>query len=296
MKRLVIWLSPLALIAANGHGPDTGRPSLGVRFVGIVLMQSAEPDASVPNTDQIVGSPPNSSGSPEPGKESVVQAVLREQSYPWYDGETDRVKPILSTEYSRLKSLRERLERVLQWLDGLLGRLPRVRLRRAEGSGEVIPTLLFLVSGALLAVVLWRLWRLHEPREKQRDLRGGRLGGAARIAGLSSGVTREGEDPWNEAVRRRADGDRSGAVIWLFAYQLLALEQQGLIRLAPGRTARQYVLALDDSLLRDGLRTTLGLFEEVYYGHRVPTLPAFESVWARAEAFRDRLASLRVSP
>ena len=48
-------------------------------------------------------------------------------------------------------------------------------------------------------------------------------------------------------------------MIWLFLDQLLVLRRLGLIRLAPGRTARQYVLAVSDSQLRDGLRATLAL-------------------------------------
>jgi hypothetical protein len=51
-------------------------------------------------------------------------------------------------------------------------------------------------------------------------------------------------------------------------------------------------MALDDSMLRDSLGATLGLFEDFYYGHRVPTAPALESAWALAETFRHRLAAL----
>ena len=84
------------------------------------------------------------------------------------------------------------------------------------------------------------------------------VGSVARLAGLAPGAFPEDADPWAEALRRRAAGDTAGAVIWLFLDQLLALRRLGLIRLAPGRTARQYVLAVSDSQLRDGLRDDSG--------------------------------------
>ena len=83
-------------------------------------------------------------------------------------------------------------------------------------------------------------------------------------------------------------------MIWLFLDQLLSLQRAGLIRLTPGRTARQYASGLDDPLLGDGLRTTLGVFEEVYYGHRLPGPEELERVWARAEALRRRLQAIKV--
>ena len=78
-------------------------------------------------------------------------------------------------------------------------------------------------------------------------------------------------------------------MIWLFLDQLMSLQRAGLVRLTPGRTARQYASGLDDPLLAEGLRTTLGVFEEVYYGHRLPRPEELERVWSRAEAFRRRL-------
>jgi hypothetical protein len=89
-------------------------------------------------------------------------------------------------------------------------------------------------------------------------------------------------------LRRRAAGDLSGAIVCLFAYQLLRLDQMGLIRLAPGRTGRQYVQAIHDPDFIDSLEATLGLFEDVYYGRKLPTLEAFEAVWRSAQVFQER--------
>ena len=101
-------------------------------------------------------------------------------------------------------------------------------------------------------------------------------------------------DPWAEAERRRAAGDTAGAVIWLFLDQLLSLQRAGLIRLMPGRTARQYAGGLNDPILGTGLRATLGLFEQVYYGHRRPGSEELDRVWSQAETFRRRIQTLQV--
>jgi hypothetical protein len=153
----------------------------------------------------------------------------------------------------------------------------------------VLATLLFLAAGGLLLVMLFQLWRIHTPQASTSLDQVAPIGDAARIAGLTPGVAMEGTDPWAEALRRRAAGDSAGAVIWLFLDQLLSLQGAGLIRLTPGQTARQYASGLDDPLLASGLRTTLGVFEEVYYGRRTPGAEELERVWSRAETFRRRL-------
>jgi Domain of unknown function (DUF4129) len=225
--------------------------------------------------------------------ESSVRTVLRQESYPWYDGQADQVAPLVTDPSTWAKGLEDRLKSFFDWLRKVRGKLPQ---GPQVGLGGVVPTLLFMVFGAALLVLLWRLWRLYEPRPAGAGDTAARVGSVARLAGLAPGAFPEDADPWAEALRRRAAGDAAGAVIWLFLDQLLALRQLGLIRLAPGRTARQYVLAVSDSQLRDGLRATLALFEEVYYGHRSPTPQALESIWARALAFRRRLETMKAGP
>jgi hypothetical protein len=239
------------------------------------------------------GGDPSSGGPMDQPASASVRVVLDQGGYPWYDRQTDGVKPMLTDRSSWLESWGERMRSFFKWLDGFFGRLgSKLPSLGGANPGSIVPTLLFAVAGGLLVVILWRLWRLHEPSELARDRSVEGLGQAARIAGLASDVALEATDTWNEALRRRAAGDRGGAVIWLFLDQLLSLQRRGLIRLMPGRTARHYVTVLEDSMLRDSVGATLGLFEDFYYGHRVPTATALESVWALAEAFRRRLAAI----
>ena len=97
-------------------------------------------------------------------------------------------------------------------------------------------------------------------------------------------------DPWDEARRLRGLGDYAGAVVYLFAHQLLALERARQVRLVPGRTGRQLVRSVADRALGAAVEPTLRMFEAVYYGRRAPTVEAFEAVWAQVGAFERALA------
>jgi hypothetical protein len=159
--------------------------------------------------------------------------------------------------------------------------------------GSFLPMLLLLGSGGALLYVLYRLWRLHDPAASGSSEGGAKVGEAARLAGLDAEADVGVTDPWAEALRRRAAGDRAGALIWLFLDQLLALERAGLIRFTAGRTARHYVATVGVAVLRESLRPTLAAFEEVSYGHRVPDSATLDALWSQAETFREALKAHR---
>jgi hypothetical protein len=232
----------------------------------------------------------------DPDSDNPVRDVLRSEAYPWYDAEKDQVRPILPDSSGWMSRMRRRFDAFFDWLGKrLFGTRTGTSSQPAGNPGGVFVTLLFLASGGLLLVLLWRLWRLHEPEAGAGGERGKRIGEAARIAGLAPGMSLEDTDPWAEAMRRRAAGDLAGAVVWLFLDQIVALERAGLIRLLPGKTARQYVQSLHDPLLRDGLRSTLGVFEDVYYGRRAPEPALLDRIWTQAEGVRSHLRTIAAS-
>jgi hypothetical protein len=235
----------------------------------------------------------------------VVRAALQDGNYPWYDRNTDKLIPVWPRDSGWQRSLGESLERALKsadmqvnrMLEAIKGFFRWLKLDRLPGSrltGEAFMSIvLFAALFALLALLFWiglrgQFFSLDRPEASSDS------GGIARLADLPEDVWRGITDPWSEAIKRRAAGDLAGAVVFLFAYQLLSLNRVGLIRLVPGRTGRQYVETVRDPLLQAPAAATLGLFEEVYYGHREPRSDALDGVWTQAEAFRERL--LRVAP
>lgn len=191
------------------------RVRVWVCALGLVLVVSS---GSAAGLDQAI----------DPSPESPVRTVLKKQAYPWYDGEKDQVKPLLPDPSSWTSRLEKRLESFFDWLDRRFGKSAGQASGANRGSLRgVLATLLFVASGCVLLVMLWRLWRIHAPRATSHQDHVARIGDAARIAGLAPGTAMEGIDPWAEALRRRAAGDSAGAVIWLFLDQLLSLQRAG---------------------------------------------------------------------
>jgi hypothetical protein len=233
------------------------------------------------------GASPDAGHPPTIGRPEPVRSALSKAGFPWYDPATDSARPVWPPEDWDSSRLGRLLARIGRWLDGLNGpRMPRV-----GSAGDLIVIGLVLLALTILLVVLIELWRRYRPAGDGLDLGdGARAGSVARIEGLPEGVRPGVDDPWAEARRRRERGDYAGAIVCLFAHQLLTLDRLGLVRLAPGRTARQLVRSIADRPLRADVEPTLLLFEAVYYGHHTPSAEAFEAAWAVAEAFQGRVA------
>jgi hypothetical protein len=233
------------------------------------------------------GASPVASSPPTIERPAPVRSAFARAKFPWYDPASGSARPVWPPGDFDSTWLGRLLRRIERWLNGFSGpRLPRV-----GSAGDLIVIGLVLLALTILLVVLIELWRRYRPTGVDLDLGGAaRDGSMAHIEGLPEGVRPGVDDPWAEAQRRRERGDHAGAIVCLFAHQLLTLDRLGLVRLAPGRTARQLVRSIADRALRADVEPTLRLFEAVYYGHRTPSAEKFEAAWAAAEAFQGRVA------
>jgi hypothetical protein len=191
-----------------------------------------------------------------------------------------------------LESLGKRVDAFFRWLGKFFHKMGSGSNWHVPAVGNSIGKILLLAAVVAFFFGLAMLWIRRDWSSALAGNHDSGPGTSARIGDLPEGIRPTDSDPWAEANRRRAAGDLAGAVICLFAHQLLALDQLGLIRLAPGRTGRHYVRSLRDRELTDAVSATLGLFEDVYYGRRAPTAQAFESVWLSALAFQERRRAL----
>jgi hypothetical protein len=209
-----------------------------------------------------------------------VRKALEAGHYPWYNARTDSVEPVWPPREWELD---------LDWLDRWLRRL---NLSWLPSAGQLIAYGLAMAGLAILVAVLVVLWRNYRPGAEGLlgRARAAGPGKAARVEDLPEGLRPETDDPWSEAVRCRARGDYARAVVCLFVHQLLTLDRLRQLRLVPGRTARQLVRGIPDREFRSWVEATLRLFEDAYYGHRLPSAEAFEPVWTAAEAFERRIA------
>ncbi len=97
-------------------------------------------------------------------------------------------------------------------------------------------------------------------------------------------------DLLSEAKRAYEAGDLRNAIIYLYSYQLLRLDGGQIIRLARGKTNREYLReARRSPALHKMLRQTMIAFEDVYFGnHRLP-VERFESCWRELDQFHHQL-------
>lgn len=240
---------------------------------------------------------PGGARGDEPAKGAVATA-LGGQGFPWYDKETDRLKPVGAEKGSWLERLRSNLisfgrrinravapvfraiDRFFTWMGRGVNRLGAFSLGQALATAALFALLILVV------IALVRLYRGVDSFDSSEPSIEA-LGGIAGLANAPLGTRATPAEWWRLALERRAAGDLSGAVIALFVYQLVTLERRGLLRFSPGRTGRNYVRDLKDDRLAGPLGRSLTLFEQVYYGRRRPSEPAFERVWAEVERFHQ---------
>ena len=206
---------------------------------------------------------------PEQAVEAARGALSRRWQYPWYDAQTDSVRRIdVRDETPPAESPARR--------DGApLGAL-------LQGLGWAgIAVLLALMIGLMVAA--W--WGRGD------DL-AGRPGAAARagpnhVEALPLPPGAAGVGLLDEARRLYEQGDFSRAVVYLFAHQLLELDRLQVIRLARGKTNRQYLREVGRrAALRQLVEQTMVAFEDVFFGNRTIDRARFEACWTRLAEFQ----------
>ncbi len=93
-----------------------------------------------------------------------------------------------------------------------------------------------------------------------------------------------------EARRHYEQGNYSEAIIYLFSYELVQLDKFALIRLARGKTNRQYLREVPRRPeLRSPLERTMVAFEGVFFGSRLLDRAGFEACWQQLPQFEEQL-------
>lgn len=96
-------------------------------------------------------------------------------------------------------------------------------------------------------------------------------------------------DPLSEAEQLRQAGRYNEAIVYLFAYMLLALDQSRQIHLQKGKTNRMYLREVKSPGLKRIVEPTMLAFEEVFFGKYNISRERFELAWAQLDAFHAAL-------
>ncbi len=200
--------------------------------------------------------------------ESGRKALARWPRSPWYDAQADRVRPIEVDESQE----------------------PRPKQAESSAAGGAVEALAWIATACALAALVGAfLWAY---------LRGDRRW-AASVASDTSDVAddQRHSEALPAAARRRLDlpdearrlykaGRYGEAIVLLFSYQLVRLDQRQHVRLAKGKTNRQYLRELGSrGALRSLFEQTMLAFEDVFFGNQTIDRKRFESCWSRLAEF-----------
>jgi len=220
---------------------------------------------------------PTASATP-PGEavESGRQALCSPRDYPWYDAANDGVR---------------RIDVVDPPEPG-----PR-RSRGGEDSsmtgGAFVEALLWVFVVAVLAAVVFLLVKayLHGGAAAAPTQRRDADGDRQRIESLPFPVQAAQGDLLAEARRHRDSGRYGEAARFLFSHELVELDKHRLIRLARGKTNRQYLREIgSQSPLGGMVRRTMVVFEDYFFGAYTIPRERFEACWSELPGFEAELA------
>lgn len=195
--------------------------------------------------------------------------------FPWYDEENDEVRPL---------KIRPP-ERPLTWKAQQF-KLPSMSF---SWVSWVSWTLLLVLSLGLA----WLLWRAYLARERRQaaehpEVQRRVVSDASRIEALPFAVRRTDADLLGEAEHYYRQENYSEAIIYLYSYLLVALDRAQIIRLAKGKTNRQYLRELGRRpRLREILELAMVAFEDVFFGNHPLSRQRFESCWSLLDSFHS---------
>ena len=107
-----------------------------------------------------------------------------------------------------------------------------------------------------------------------------------KVEDLPFEVPATNDDPLSYAETLMRTGRYNEAVIYLFGYMLLALDQSRKIHLQKGKTNRMYLRELrSDMQLQAIVNRTMLAFEDVYFGRYDVDRARFEMLWQQRDEF-----------
>ncbi len=185
-----------------------------------------------------------------------------------------------------------------RWWDNLFQSLPDF-----NWLARVFPTLLFWALGAVLlsvlAVLTYYALRNYMPNHFQRQPATTAIAiDPTRMVDLPFEVddTVDGH-PLAQAERLMQAGNYDSAIIFLYGYLLLALDQSRKIHLQKGKTNRMYLRELRASAsLQEILQQAILVFEACYFGKHAVSRSDFLQVWQRIDEFHQLVQQPAISP
>jgi len=230
------------------------------------------------------------SPSPEESVQNARQALNGRTSFPFYDAAKDDVKRMSvkpPAEAAPAKGSKT-------WTKtGTTAPRGAPRGPGASGFGTLFQvvglTLLTLIIGALIVFLVMAFLK-GEQEQTQGTKFIDTSSDVDRVEDLPFQVRKPSGDFLSEAQRLYEAGKYSEAIIYLFSYQLVALDKRHVIHLAKGKTNRQYLRETRSrETIKLLLQRTMISFEDVFFGHHELSRERFEESWQKLDEFHQQL-------
>lgn len=255
-------------------------------FVAVLLWQSGE-SLAVAELSTMSG---------DAAVEAAAEGLKREARFPWYDAQSDELRPLQLREKETPTDLKD-------WA-------AKKKVKKTKGNWDwfwdLFPDFNFMsglstfmqlaVYGLLIALLLIAIYILansetakaffnaRRDEEEEEDA----VTDEQRMDNLPFDIRRPRADLLSEARRLYEAGRYGEAIVYLFSYQLLQLDKNQWIRLAKGKTNRQYLREIRHGRdLRGILQKTMVPFEDFFFGHYQIEKERFESCWSRLDEFHQ---------
>ncbi len=223
--------------------------------------------------------------------------LKRVARFPWYDENTDQPRPV-----------EVRVEppppEVKNWVAPTSNRTRGPRKRWNTTLVDILSRCLQVIVWLFLAVIFLVGIYFGVRAASDSDLRmsdseridSDRRTDADRIENLPIDIKRTDGDFLSEAERAYNEHNYQKAIIYLFSYQLVQLDKHHWVRLAKGKTNRQYLKELRRQRKRPSrsdlhalCENTVIAFEDAFFGHHEIDRQRFESCWNRLDQFHQWL-------
>jgi hypothetical protein len=170
------------------------------------------------------------------------------------------------------------LQKITDWLDSLLNRLPG---NHAGGGGSWEALVVLLVLLILVAAAVW--WRAGNIRRN-----------AAERGGLLEDRPTNADDHRAQAELHAAAGEWAHAIRERLRAIARDLEERAILEPRPGRTADELAVEAGDALPghADDLTAGVRVFDDVWYGGRTADADGYR----RLSELDDRLRTARPAP
>lgn len=163
------------------------------------------------------------------------------------------------------------------------------------GFGELAGWLVFGGLGTILLIgliaIAYHFFGGQFPAMGRKTVKSAIKVDMTKVEDLPFEVSATNDDPLAYAQSLMLAGHYNQAVVYLYGYMLLALDQSRKIHLQKGKTNRMYLRELrSETELQSIVNTTMLAFEDVFFGRHDIDRARFELLWQQLDAFHHLLS------